>query len=80
VNGRLEEGYRNRPVSSMVDYLITGCDSYNTINELKILDLNDFSDLCPIKFSINCYVEGTEINLLYVIKLYGIFQKPTILI
>jgi hypothetical protein len=37
---RLEEGfctyyalYRNRPVSSILDHMITGFDSYNTINE-----------------------------------------------
>ena len=67
LNGRLEEGFctyyalfSKRPVSSMVDYLITGCDSYNSINEMKILDLIDFSDHCPIKFSINCNVKSIE--------------------
>lgn len=61
VNGRLEPGnctyhgiHRNKTVQSTVDYLITGIDSFNTILSMSVLDLSEFSDHCPIAFTLKC--------------------------
>lgn len=59
VNGRLEPGkftyfscIRNRPGSSVVDYLITNQENFISISNFEVLDLTEFSDHCPIKFRI----------------------------
>lgn len=61
VNGILEQGqckyhdvYRKRPVQSTVDYLITSINNFNSILNMTLLDISDFSDHCPIIFTQNC--------------------------
>lgn len=61
VNGRLENGsctfhskFRNKPVCSTIDYIITSADNFNVIKDVCVLDLLDFSDHCPITFALNC--------------------------
>ena len=62
VNGRLEEGKftyhcinRNRVFGSVVDYLITNAKKFENIFNMTILDTSEFSDHCPIEFSMkNC--------------------------
>ena len=58
VNGRLEEGkckfhgfYRNRPVASTVDYIITS-DAFKNISDCCVLDLTEHSDHCPVTFAL----------------------------
>jgi hypothetical protein len=60
LNGRKEDGkctynamYRNRPVSSLVDYVISNLDCYENISNMCVLDLTEFSDHCPLTFSLD---------------------------
>ena len=57
VNGRLTPGqctynglYRNRTVSSTVDYLITEFKNFSSLSNVHIFDMTEFSDHCPITF------------------------------
>ena len=59
VNGRLEEGkctfhacLRNKPVSSLVDYVVTDIQGYNNISNMCVMDISEFSDHCPIAFTL----------------------------
>ena len=58
VNGRLDNGcfscykvVRNTAGSSLVDYLITDLLNFQYINEFQVLDLNEYSDHCAIRYS-----------------------------
>ena len=60
VNGRLEEGKftchnlnRNRLGSSVVDYLISNFNNFPCMSKMQVHDLTEFSDHCPIEFSLN---------------------------
>ena len=60
VNGRLEEGKytchnmnRNRIGSSVVDYIITNFNNFPCISNMQVFELTEFSDHCPIEFSLN---------------------------
>jgi hypothetical protein len=75
-NGRLEPGdctyyglHRNRPVSSTVDYILTGVPSLESIYNMSILDQMEFSDHCPMYFSFQCR-NYTEVD--------NIHQNPTV--
>ena len=46
--------YRNRPVTSTVDYIITNDSSLESIVDFCVLDLMEHSDHCPITFAFNC--------------------------
>ena len=57
-NGRIEQGdctfnslYRNNPIASTVDYLITNNSNFKFISDMCILDMTEFSDHCPVTFS-----------------------------
>ena len=61
VNGRKECGkctfnatYRNRPVSSLVDYVIVNKECYNYIANMCVMDINEYSDHCPVVFTLQC--------------------------
>ena len=61
VNGRLEECKftyhclnRNRAFGSVVDYIITKADNFKHFSSVKVLGLSEFSDHCPIHFSMSC--------------------------
>lgn len=69
VNGRLEQGqctyhgvYRNRPVQSTVDYLIADVNDFNSISNMTVLDISEFSDHCPIVFTLNCAFNAAKDN------------------
>lgn len=60
-NGCHEDGcytyyaiYRNRPVSSLVDYVVTNVENFKLINNMCALDINEFSDHCAVVFSLKC--------------------------
>ena len=60
LNGRLETGQctyhsvlRSRPVASLVDYLLTDRNNLSSVHHMQVLDINEFSDHCPIEFSLN---------------------------
>ena len=66
VNGRLDSGtctcFSNRGNvvgASLVDYLITNVEKFSVINEFRVLDLNEFSDHCPLQFNINFDANNT---------------------
>ena len=68
-NGRLEEGQltyhcvnRNRGCGSVVDYIITKAENFKYISSMKILDLSEYSDHCPIHFTMN-YVKINSQNI-----------------
>ena len=50
----------NRPVSSLVDYVITHYDNYSNINDMYVYDISEFSDHSPITFSMK--INGTFLN------------------
>ncbi|XP_053379986.1 uncharacterized protein LOC128548636 [Mercenaria mercenaria] len=62
INGRKDDGkcsfhsiLRNNPVSSLVDYVITGYEGYQDITDFCVLEITEFSDHCPIVFELkNC--------------------------
>ena len=61
VNGRLESGnytcyntIRNFTACSVVDYLITSLNNLSCICSMDVLYITEFSDHCPIKFSLHC--------------------------
>ena len=70
VNGRLEEGKltyhcinRNRACGSVVDYIITKAENFKNISSMNILDLSEYSDHCPIHFTMSYvknYIQNTE--------------------
>ena len=69
VNGRLEEGKltyhclnRNRACGSVVDYIITKAEHFKFLSSMKILDLSEHSDHCPIHFTMN-YVKVNLQNI-----------------
>lgn len=60
VNGRKEVGkftcynlIRNRLAASVVDYVIVNYDMFQLIDHFEVHDLNEFSDHCPLHFTIN---------------------------
>lgn len=68
LNGRLEEGqctyhshYKGKPVSSTVDYLIVDHDSIPLIQQMNVLELTEFSDHCPVSFSLKGF-KRSKIN------------------
>ena len=40
----------NRPVSSLVDYVITDYDNYSNISDMYVYDVSEFLDNSPINF------------------------------
>jgi hypothetical protein len=67
-NGRLENGkctfnslYRNRPVSSTVDYLITNYSNFSKFSSLCIHDITEISDHAQITFAFN-YVAQNKVK------------------
>ena len=68
VNGRLEEGKftyhclnRNRACGSVVDYIITNAINFNCISSVKVLDLTEYSDHCPVNFNMK-YISNNLSN------------------
>lgn len=66
-NGRISPGHctfhsvkRNKPIQSTVDYLITKCDNFKYISNMCVMDLTEYSDHCPIIFSLKC--NATQID------------------
>jgi len=60
VNGRLENGqftyhsvHGNKHVASTVDYVICNTDNYESVENLCVCDISEFSDNCCIVFSLN---------------------------
>ena len=60
-NGRLEPGLntcynlcRNTVGASTVDYVIVNYNMYSRISSMNVLDLTEFSDHCPIDFTLLC--------------------------
>ena len=73
-NGRIEPGnctfnslYRNKPIASTVDYLITKYSNFKNISDFCVLDMTEFSDHCPVTFSFvhNIDVIDAEFFLCY---------------
>ena len=69
VNGRLTPGlytyngiYRNRSVSSTVDYLITNHKNFSSLNYVLVHDMTEFADHCPIIFSLKHYLNSNVRN------------------
>lgn len=69
VNGRLEQDqctyhgvYRNRPIQRSVDYLITSINDFNSISNMTVLDISEFSDHCPIVFTLICALNSLTEN------------------
>ena len=61
VNGRKESGKctfnsvcRNKPVSSLVDYLIVSKECYGSVDDMCVFDENEYSDHCPVTFTLRC--------------------------
>lgn len=61
VNGRLGEDYGigkytcyNSHGSSVIDYILTDKDSFNSIKSFKVSEFNEFSDHAPLSLSIVC--------------------------
>lgn len=59
VNGRKEQGkftcFNNtssKIAASVVDYVIVNFNIFELISYFEILDINEFSDHCPVKFSL----------------------------
>ena len=59
-NGRLEEGkytfnslHKNKPIASTVDYVITPRQHLHVIQNMCVLDMNEFSDHNPIVFTMS---------------------------
>jgi len=49
--------YRNRPVSSLVDYVISNIECYDDISNMCVLDtIHEYSDHCPLTFSLSCCI------------------------
>ncbi len=60
-DGRLEPGLnicynfcRNTVGSSTVDYVMVNFNMYTRISTMNVLDLSEFSDHCPIEFTLLC--------------------------
>ena len=69
VNGRLTPGnctyhghYRNRSISSTVDYLITHYNKFGSLCNVHIFDITEFSDHCPLTFSLKCNMNSNVNN------------------
>lgn len=65
-NGRLEPGFctfhskfRNRAVMSTVDYLITDFENFSSLTDVCVLDVTEFSDHCPLSFSLS-YLQNSN--------------------
>ena len=70
VNGRMEPGQftcfnfsRNRPAASVVDYLIVNSNIYSCINRFNVLELNEFSDHCPLEYDLICSFTDADNSL-----------------
>ena len=60
VNGRIEPGYftcynftRSLNGASVVDYVLSSLDVFSLFKSMKVFDLTEFSDHCPIEFVMN---------------------------
>ena len=70
LNGCFDEGrctyhstYRNSPVSSTVDYVISDLTSVHLVSSMNVLDITEFSDHSPVNFTLSCKpVEVTKIG------------------
>ena len=68
VNGRLDEGQctyhtvkRNLAGSSLVDYLLVKKNSLYGTKNFEVLDLNEYSDHCAIRYSIEANISTEKI-------------------
>ena len=69
VNGRLGHEFGNgaftfasRQGPSVIDYVLARECDFTNINMFSVHDFSEFSDHCPISFSLNCNVKLNENN------------------
>ena len=76
LNGRKEEGkctfhsiFRSKPVASTIDYVICDYNCYESVTNLHVLDLTEFSDHCPIYFDMKCkyIVNNSYVNKVFIL-------------